>query len=232
MSTMGSAAAGGGRRIVDRSGTRGRWGVRLLCYVAAAALGYTRPAAGQAAVPANAAPQGEAAGKACYRGRISPPCRSFWITEFGGAWYTVPPLGQEAPEGREFLFLWELGWMRNRSAHEAVGASVFFATNDEVMRAGVRGRYRRWLGDGLSVDVAPTLIVLQSNRAYEVRARPGVSVLGALDFGDLIVLTGEVEATGGGVRALYGVRMGSYAGAVSGLGLPVLVAALLGDDRS
>jgi len=135
-------------------------------------------------------------------------------------------------DDREFLFAWELGWMRNRSARDAVGASVFFATSDDVMRAGVRGRYRRWLGDGLSVDVAPTLIVLQSNQAYDVRATPGVSVLGALGFGDVIVLTGEVEAAGGGVRTLYGVRLGSYAGAASGLGLPIFVAALLGSDKS
>lgn len=231
MSSVESAAGCGGGWIVGRWATWGRWGARLLV-CAAPALAWARPAAGQAGDSVGSAPAGAVAGKACYRGRTAPPCRSFWITEFGGARYTVPPVGQEMPEDRELLFLWELGWMRNRSAHDAVGASAFFATNDEVMRTGVRARYRRWLGDGLSVDVAPTLIVLQSNRAYEVQATPGVSVLGALNFGDLIVLTGEVEATDGGIRTLYGVRMGSYAGAVSGLGLPIFVAALLGDDKS
>jgi|GEM_PF-2180468 len=237
MNSVASAAGHGGGEIVGRWTTWGRGGARLLYCVAAASLAWARPAVGQTGMgrtadSAAAAPPGAVVGKACYRGRPSPPCRSFWITEFGGAWYTVPPIGQEAPESRELLFLWEMGWMRSRSARDAVGASVFFATSDEVMRAGVRGRYRRWLGDELSVDVAPTLIVLQSNQAYDVRATPGVSVLGALGFGDVIVLTGEVEAAGGGVRMLYGLRMGSYAGVVSGLGLPVFVAALLSDDTS
>jgi hypothetical protein len=191
-------------------------------------LVVARPAAGQT-TDAASPPRGAAEGRACFSGRPSPACRSFLITEFGGARYTVPPRGDRTFDERELLFMWELGWMRNRSANDAVGATVFFSTNDEVMRSGVRGRYRRWLADGLAVEVAPTLILFQANREYEVRMEPGVSVLGALSFGDWIGLTGEVEATNGGVRVLYGARVGTYAGTVAGLGFPIFIIALLND---
>lgn len=223
MNSLGIPASG--RRRGSSRWTRGL----LVC--AAAMLAWARPAAAQAADAASD-PRAAGEGRACFSGRPSPACRSFWITEFGGAWYSVTPRGDYNLGDREIMFLWELGWMRNRSARDAMGASVFFATNDEVMRTGVRGRYRRWVADGLAVDVAPTLIVLQSNRAYEVRAQPGVSVLGDVSFGDWIVLTGELEATAGGVRGLYGVRLGTYGGVVSALSFPLAVAAILGSDKS
>ncbi len=226
MSTERSSAALDGVRRGNRS--RARWGARIAWCAAAAVLAAARQAAAQAADPAPVTAEAAASGHACYHPRPSPACRSYWVTEFGGAWYEVQPRG--SPDDRKFMFAWELGWMRNRSAREAVGGSLFFATNDQAMRGGVRARYRRWLADGLAVDVAPGLIVFQANDDYVVRTRPGASVLGGVSFGDVIGLTGEVESTGGGVRMLYGVRVGSYAGAATGLALPVFIAALLGDD--
>ncbi len=156
-------------------------------------------------------------------------CRSFWITEFGAALFSAPPSGGRTPDGRRVLLTWELGYMRNRSMNDAVGASIFLSTNDQAMRSGVRARYRRWLGQDTGADISPTLIVFQATDDYKVSLTPGAALQGSLSFGGWIGLTGEVEATRGGVRLISGVRIGSYAGAVSGLALPVAVAAM-GDD--
>lgn len=185
---------------------------RAAAAIAAATLGWIAPAAAQTTA---------GGGRACYQPRPMPACRSYWVTEFGGAWYTAPPSGGRTPDRRRFVVTWEVGYMRNRATHDAVGATLFLTTNDQFMRSGVRARCRRWMADGVAADIAPSLIVLQADDDLEVRARPGVSLQGGVHLGRWVGLTSELEATSGGVRLLSGLRVGSYAGAAAGLALPV-----------
>jgi hypothetical protein len=174
-----------------------------------------------------AAPSGAAEGRACFQPRALPACRSFWITEFGLQWFVSQPPGVH--NERRWLATWEVGWMRNRSADDAVGGSIFLSTNDHAQRSGVRARYRRWTGGGSSVDVSPALIVFQSDENLEVRAKLGAALQASVAFRDWVGLTTQVEAASGGVRFQAGVRLGGYPGVATGVGLP-LYAILQGDD--
>jgi hypothetical protein len=184
--------------------------------VAAAAL--LLAGAGAAAAQQPDAPAGE--GKACFQPRPLPVCRSFWVTEFGIQWFISEPPG-DVNDKRQWLATWEVGWMRNRTPDDAVGGSVFLAANDNVLRSGVRARYRRWTGGGTAVDLSPALIVFQADDEMEVRTRLGAALQAGVTFHDWIGLASQVEATEGGVRFLVGVRMGGYPGAVVGAGLPL-----------
>jgi len=160
-------------------------------------------------------------GKACFQPRPLPVCRSFWVTEIGVQWFVSQPPGVN--EQRRWLASWELGWMKNRAAGDAVGASVFIAANDNAMRSGVRARYRRWLGSESALDISPALIVFQADDDQEVSARLGAALQAGVTFHDWIGLTSQVEAAEGGVRFLAGVRVGGYPGAVAGLSIPALL---------
>jgi len=166
-------------------------------------------------------------GRACFQPQPMPMCRSFWVTEFGLQYYLSQPPGVN--NQRRYQVIWELGWMRNRTPGDAVGGSIFIATNDHVHRSGVRARYRRWIGDETSVDISPALIVFQSSENLEVRAELGAALQAAVSYHDWLGLTAQLEAASGGVRLQTGFRLGSYPGAAAGVGLP-LVALLAGDD--
>jgi hypothetical protein len=130
---------------------------------------------------------------------------------------------------RRWLATWDVGWMRNRSADHAVGGSVFLALNDHALRSGVRARYRRWVTDDVPVDVAPALILFQADEDLEVRTRLGAALQGSVGLRDWAALSTQVEAASG-VRLQAGFRLGGYAGAAAGLGLPLF--ALVNADDS
>jgi hypothetical protein len=194
------------------------------------ALLLAAPGAGAQQVEAGSppAPAAAAEARACYQPRALPACRSFWVTEFGLQYFVSQPPGVH--NQRRVLGTWELGWMRNRSAADAVGGSVFLSTNDHVLRSGVRARYRRWTGGGSAVDLSPALIVFQSDEDLETRAKLGAALQAGVSFHDWIGLTTQVEAASGGVRFQAGVRLGGFPGAAAGIGLPLV--ALLGADDS
>lgn len=159
-------------------------------------------------------------GKACFQPRPLPVCRSFWVTEFGVQYFVNRPPGINTE--RRLLGTWELGWMRNRSADDAVGGSIFLSTNDHAQRSGVRARYRRWVGGDAALDISPALIVFQADEDLEVHARLGAALQAAVSWHDWLGLTTQLEAAHGGVRLQTGVRLGGYPGVASGVGLPLL----------
>src|SRR5437764_874817 len=79
----------------------------------------------------------------CYRGRPLPPCRSFWITEFGllGRLNALP----EPRTTVDPFFRWEVGGMQNRNERTAFGATIVIEADDLGSRYGITPRYRRWL---------------------------------------------------------------------------------------
>jgi len=204
-----------------RSGAgHGRWKVSRLTGAALTAMLVASGAAAQQ-VDADASPLAPSAaeGRACFQPRPMPVCRSFWVTEFGIQWFISEPPGVH--DKRQWLATWEVGWMRNRTADDAVGGSVFLAANDNAFRSGVRARYRRWTGGRTAVDLSPALIVFQADENMEVRAQLGAALQGGVTYHDWIGLTTQVEAASGGVRFLAGVRLGGYPGAVVGTALPL-----------
>src|SRR5437762_6360603 len=64
----------------------------------------------------------------CYRGRPLPPCRSFWITEFGllGRLNALP----EPRTTVDPFFRWEVGGMQNRNERTAFGATIVIEADD------------------------------------------------------------------------------------------------------
>jgi hypothetical protein len=167
-------------------------------------------------------------GRECFQPQPMPMCRSFWITEFGIQYFMSEPPGVN--NQRRWLATWELGWMRNRSADDAVGGSIFLATNDHAHRSGVRARYRRWLPGKTSVELSPALIVFQSDENLEVRTQLGAALRAAVAYHDWLGLTAQLEAASGGVRLQTGFRLGGYPGVAAGVGLPLF--AILQEDES
>jgi len=159
-------------------------------------------------------------GRACFQPRPMPVCRSFLITEFGLQYFlTRPPGGVH--EQRRVLGTWEVGWMRNRSTHDAVGGSVFLSANDNAFRSGVRARYREWTSRETAVDVSPALILFQAAQDMDVRTQLGAALQVGVSVHDWIGVSTQVEAASGGVRLQTGVRLGGYPGAVTGAALPL-----------
>jgi hypothetical protein len=189
-----------------------------LAGMAAACVALAAPgAAAQRSLDTTAHP---GQGRACFQPAPMPVCKSFFITEFGVQDYVSEPPGIH--NQRRVLATWELGYMENRSAHEAVGGSLFVSTNDQASRMGVRGRYRRWVGGGAAVDVSPALILFQSDENLEGSLTPGAALAAGVSLSDYLGLNTQVEATQGGVRFQAGVRLGRFPGIATGVGLPLL----------
>ena len=87
----------------------------------------------------------------------------------------APTASPGLDDPRSTLVLWELGRMFNRGPQHAVGGTVLLAANDNALRLGVMARYRRWLALALPLDVAPGLVVLQTDQDLELEARLGLT---------------------------------------------------------
>src|SRR3989442_15392150 len=91
----------------------------------------------------------------CFRPRPLPACSAYWITEFG----VSASLSRSEFHPAVPLFTWELGGMKNLGERSALGATVFVNASDFGSGPGGRLRLRRWLSQGLSLDVAPGIIL-------------------------------------------------------------------------
>jgi hypothetical protein len=134
----------------------------------------------------------------------------------------APLRRSDPPVRHNSYWTWQLGWMRNISSRDALGASLFLgAETDRFDQSGstfgVKARYRRWLGPNLALDVGagPALggwMIAHGALAYgdwvalEVQAEPGQNVFSDRSF------------------ATYaGIRFGSYPGTVLGIAAPLAV---------
>ncbi len=166
----------------------------------------------------------------CFRGRDRSRCGSFLITEAG----VLSVLKADAGRGRDqkMLGFLEYGAMINVGARSAVGVTALGESGTNHNRVGFRGRYRRWLGHGFSLDLAPGIIIWDFGDRFTQYESPGVIGMVALDAGGLlgIMVEGEVarlkwdqgvfDGTGYSVQPQHltdftwrvGVRGGSYVG--------------------
>lgn len=164
----------------------------------------------------------------CFRGRPSPACNVFWLTEAGVAAHVA---GNQAAYESAPLFTWELGWMVNRGSSRAFGIAAFGQAGDGMVAAGIRPRVRFWMNPTMSLDVAPGVAVYASDGGG-----PGFSGHVGLNFGDYGAATVHVVAlrprtydTNRSMRTAVfaGGRLGSVPGTVVGVGGPVVVLAIL-----
>ena len=124
-----------------------------------------------------------------WRGRPLAETKSFLITE-SALLYRLddnPYQSGDSPYALSF----DLGWMKNVSARDAVGFSGYALASDPT-RLGIRARYRRWLSRSTSVDISPG--VLLGGEDNNIEYDPPGFVLGATwNAGDLIAFTVDAE---------------------------------------
>ncbi|HEX9705334.1 MAG TPA: hypothetical protein VGA20_08825 [Gemmatimonadales bacterium] len=141
--------------------------------------------------------------QACFRGRPRPTCASFWITETGYTRWTNPP-----PHETPNYFTTELGWMRNVSSRDALGGSLQLAAyGDFDWRLAFKPRYRRWLGRGVRLDVAPG-----GYWGLAGTLGSGIMVEAGLNYQDRVALVGRADKVGNSWNSYYGFKLGSQLG--------------------
>jgi len=94
----------------------------------------------------------QAQGQVCFRGRPTPQCRSFLVTEFGAGFR----IGGDSKWPQDTWADIELGWMYNLSEKYAAGATGYMAFDPhyEDIRFGLKLRGRRWLNDSFSLNAS------------------------------------------------------------------------------
>jgi hypothetical protein len=140
--------------------------------------------------------------------------RTFLVTEF--ALLIGFNQNSSTPGPREsWRFVNDLGVMVNIGERMALGATVFFATDLEVWRYGVRPRLRVWLTSRSAFDLTAGL-----SHGSETHVETSSGTIGAtVTYRDLIGVAVELDATQSGNQKyldLYGgVRAGGKVGIVA-----------------
>lgn len=164
-----------------------------------------------------------------------PKRRSFWITEFGYSLrfnvatkvrqvkyqsYGYQWVGAEGYTPAKRYFTWEVGHMRTMGCASALGAALFFGTDaNDVLRFGVKPRYRRQLDKKISLDIAPGILIRGSDPLESTF--PGFTAHVGLNFEDTFILYGHMETNrtekyGSDVAWYGGVKLGSSPGLIAG----------------
>lgn len=155
-------------------------------------------------------------GQFCFRGKPLKECKSFLIFEAAG--YKTS-MEYAKPEGHA---MWEVGWMVNRNSHSAIGGTVVFGSDfSRGTWAGVKARYRYWLGRRTSFDCAAGLLSVREEERGNLFKTLAATADGSLCLGDLVGVTIRLDLMKGkrhsGITPYVGVKLGSYAGAVGGI---------------
>jgi hypothetical protein len=124
-----------------------------------------------------------------FRGNNGSKCGWFLLTEAGVLFSIKADPGHETDQA--MIGTLDLGAMKNFGRQNALGATGFWESGSDHNRAGVRIRYRRWLGGRTALDLSPGIVV-DGNDTF---VGPGLIGQAALNFGDLmsVVVEGEVD---------------------------------------
>ncbi len=152
----------------------------------------------------------------CFIAKPLPHCRSFLVTEAHVRYRlsgTEPGVYPTA----------ELGWMVNGRGKHSYGFSVFGGQEItwETTRAGLKGRYRRWLGKDMSLDLSAGLVFTSAGDGFLRAGQAGVTIGGGVNFGVLAVtaqfdyIPAEARTWRGGPAIYLGGALGSKPGAVA-----------------
>jgi hypothetical protein len=168
-----------------------------------------------------------------WRGWPPPRTQDFIITEVGlYSQAGIPVFG-----GSRLLLTGDVGYMQNLDPKRAVGGTFVLVSDDVGWRYGLSPRLRLWLTPGekgapLSLDLAPAVFISGVTNQDTYRFPASYALTASLNFGDLVALSGRVEATRlhqtGTDWAKYGgVRVGSFLAPVAAAaGLVVAVIAI------
>ncbi len=161
---------------------------RVLAFLLATSLSY---AANPSTAEETPAPSEKSADALCWRGKRLAECRSFLITEVGISY----PLTNPTIPGGNAVVSGDLGWMKNISERAAVGATAHarLGMSDEYVRAGVRARYRRWLGRSNSVDLSPGIILVNRDTNPLEYHLPGLVASATFNLGTVAGLSLEAD---------------------------------------
>jgi len=202
--------------------------VCLLTILAGAAPAGLPPAAlGDAAGDSLRVTTGEVASGFWFRGRPGPDCESFAVTEFALLFRADDPPGYEPGEVSSRYLLWQLGGMRNLSAHDALGLVILAGGTEYTWHGGLTVRYRRWLSRDVALDAAPGILGVGSGTRPDL-LYPSFVLNAGLSYAELFGLTAQMvierpEHDDPDVGFYLGIKAGSYPGAVLGLALPAAV---------
>lgn len=168
--------------------------------------------------------------KLCYRGRPTPRCTRFVLTEVGyyaragGSTETYsqsltgadgqPVTYSYTQDDMSSQLTWEVGMMANRGPRAALGATLLLGFGDGGGDVGLKGRYRRWLGsDGAALDVGGGVMRGTTNGRSGSITGTGLTgdvALNAADYGAIVVRMDLLRAQGRTTSGVYGgVRLGS-----------------------
>lgn len=174
-------------------------------------LGITLIAAVAAPLAAQQAPASW-----CVRGAPRQRCATFPLTELG---FAVGP--STATRGTPVNLTWDVGVMRNVGDRAAIGGSITVIVDDaDRTMLGVRPRYRRWLRDRISLDLAPAVLIAElRNASFPEPSFPAFSGFVGLNLGDLVAVTAQAELlrVAGRSETIFqvGLRLGSYPGLIA-----------------
>ena len=131
----------------------------------------------------------------CFRARSAAQCRFFAVTALGVSIGRRP--GVNAPEGGDFFVIpgdrqahatarttGDFGLMWNVRASDAVGMS-WFVTIDDIARTGPAARYRRWLTEQRSLEIAVGVPVAVEEGYGDMRVGTGGTILGLVSYNAL-----------------------------------------------
>jgi hypothetical protein len=207
--------------------------VLLLVIMTLGALLCSKPILAQATADSISLPVSR---EFCFRGRPLPSCATFAVSEFG---YGRSSVGETdafvSPAVDPNVVFWELGLMRNVSAHSALGGTVLFTSRFSL---GMKARYRRWLNREFSLDLAPGLTLKQEGNGVRV---PSFTGHVGVNYGDWLGVGGMLEVSRFSPEVFLGTeattvskvflvgRVGSYPGLITGglAGAGLLVLGLL-----
>jgi hypothetical protein len=164
-----------------------------------------------------------------------PERRSFWITEFGyNQRFNVSTkvhqvkyqdsdyqwINTERYTPAKRYFTWEVGRMLTMNRRSALGAALFLGTDaNDMLRFGVKPRYRRWLDSKVSLEIAPGILIRGGDPLESTF--PGVNTHVGLNFEDNFILYAQMEVNrtknyGTDVAWYGGVKLGSSPGLIAG----------------
>jgi hypothetical protein len=144
----------------------------------------------------------------CFHPRPPARCSWFSVTEAGVA------LAIPSDEDPNFTF--QAGALTNVGPRSAIGGVLVGAVFQNDVRLGMRARYRHWLSERVTLDIAPGILLY--NDAFTADS-PGFTAELGVGYGDWIALTAQLDVVpfefGTETRGFFGVKIGSYPGALA-----------------
>lgn len=150
----------------------------------------------------------------CWRGKPSPECRFFIVTEFGG----VFPISENSAGAQTQRLNWELGGLFNLTKRNAAGAALYFSlSKNSELYGGGKLRYRLWLNRSFSLDAGAGLMwrlnYIESGTNYTGHI--------GINYQDIVSLIVQIDVLEDTITSI-GIKTGSWIGAASGTAAAVV----------